>query len=125
MSVYKKLHVDVEAGSPLELGDRGKTGVGVHRYAADRRTKLWLLAHAINFEPVKLWFPGDPIPPEFFDADEFIAHNAAFERAIFRHKLTPLYGFPDIPLKKWRCNGARFDDGATGKARTALRGAEL
>ena len=108
MAKPSKLHVDIESGGILDLGGPGKPGVGVHRYAADPRTRIWCLSYALDNAPVKLWFPGDPVPAsEFAEADEAHAHNAAFERTILKHKLTPLYGFPEIPLEKWRCTMAR------------------
>jgi DNA polymerase len=36
----------------------------------------------------------------------FVAHNAAFERAIFKHILGPRYGWPEIELERWRCTMA-------------------
>ena len=61
--------------------------------------------------PVKLWRPGDPVPPEWFEAAAnpswaVCAHNDAFESAIEEHKLHPLYGFPIIPPERHRCTQA-------------------
>jgi DNA polymerase len=36
----------------------------------------------------------------------FVAHNAYFERKIWRAKMVPL-GFPDIPRERWKCTMAK------------------
>ena len=108
---------DYETRSPLDLRK-----VGAHKYAADPRTEVLCVAYAVDDGPVQLWLPGDPVPPEFFEAAAnpswaVCAHNDAFESAIEQHVLAPRYGFPIIPLERHRCTmamcaGAR----AAGKA---------
>ena len=85
--------------------------VGVHRYAADSRTTVLCCAYAVDNEPVKLWTPGDAIPPEFYEAAKnpnwlVVAHNAHFEMAIEQHILGPRFGWPLIPLEQQRCTMA-------------------
>ena len=41
---------------------------GTHRYAADPSTEVLCCAFAVDDEPVQLWIPGDPVPPEFIEA---------------------------------------------------------
>jgi DNA polymerase bacteriophage-type len=82
--------------------------VGAHRYAADSRTTVLCCAYAADNEPVKLWTPGDAIPPEFCEAANnpnwiAVAHNAAFEVAIEQHILGPRFGWPLIPIERQRC----------------------
>jgi DNA polymerase len=106
MATYFKVDVDVETGSVPNL-----KAAGHHRYATDPSTRVWLMAYRINDGAVKLWRCGDPVPGELIEAAadpacEWHAHNAQFERAIFREILTPA-GFPDIPLERWRCTMAR------------------
>src|SRR5262249_4649994 len=56
----------------------------------------------------KIWKPGDPLPSDLFAADEFVAHNFPFERAIWTHILTSRHDWPPIPpLSKQRCTMAR------------------
>ena len=38
--------------------------VGAARYAADPSTEVLWVAFAVDDGPVKLWRPGDPVPPE-------------------------------------------------------------
>ena len=100
------LHRDFETRGVLVLGK-----VGVHRYAADPRTEVLCCAYAVDNEPVQLWLPGDPVPPEFIEAANnpnwiVVAHNAAFEMAIEQHILGPRFGWPLIPIERQRCTMA-------------------
>ena len=66
---------------------------------------------AVDNQPVKLWWPGDPVPAEWFEAARnpnwtARAHNDPFESTIEEHKLHPLYGFPLIPPERHRCTMA-------------------
>ena len=85
--------------------------VGAHRYARDPRTEILCVAFAVDNEPVKLWLPGDAVPPEFIEAANnpnwiVVAHNAAFEREIEQHILGPRFGWPLIPIERQRCTMA-------------------
>lgn len=59
--------------------------------------------------------PRPPDPDDLFalvgDAELgdalFEAHNAMFERLIWRHVLVARYGFPDVPEDAWRCSAAK------------------
>ena len=103
----KPIVLDGETHSPLDLR---KTGAW--RYAAHPSTDVWCLGYAIDDQPVQIWLPGEPVPPAIIEAAAdpnyvFVAHNAGFERAIFKHILTrPHYGWPEIPIEKWRCTMA-------------------
>ena len=106
--------------------------VGVHRYADDLRTTVLCCAYAVDNEPVKLWTPGDAIPPEFYEAAKnpnwlVVAHNAHFEMAIEQHILGPRFGWPLIPLEQQRCTMAMalalITAGQTGCCRTRARAA--
>jgi DNA polymerase len=82
--------------------------VGAHRYAADPRTEVLCCAYAVDDGPVKLWTPGDAIPPEFVEAANnpnwlVVAHNAHFEMAIEQHILGPRFGWPLTPIERQRC----------------------
>jgi len=80
---------------------------GVSRYARDRLTEVLCVGYAVGNKPARIWNVGDPLPEDLFAAEEFAAHNMAFERAIWTHKLTPLHGFPPIPpLSRQRCTMA-------------------
>ena len=83
---------------------------GAIKYARDSSTGVWLFAYR-SADGAKLWFPGDPVPPEFIEAAtnpawRVIAHNAGFEFAILHHVLRPKHGFPDIPVARFDCTAA-------------------
>src|SRR5262245_34491270 len=88
-----------------DIETRGRAilkNVGADRYAADPSTEVLCVAYAVDHDPVQLWRPGDPVPPEFQQAAVdpswiVVAHNDAFESAIERHVLAPQYGWPLIP----------------------------
>ena len=102
-TVVHFLHRDYETRGVLDLRK-----VGAHRYAADPRTEVICCAFAGDDGPVKLWIPGDPIPPEFIAAANSpdwiaVAHNDAFETLIERHIMGPQYGWPLIPVECHQC----------------------
>lgn len=94
---------DFETASKADLKK-----VGTDNYARDPSTRVLMLALAVNEGAVRLWEPHkrSQIPQTLLDlvADPdviFIAHNAAFERAIFMHVL----GI-EIPPERWICTMA-------------------
>ena len=107
----RRVHVDFETRSTVNLK---KTGVTP--YAKHKTTDAWCMAYAIDDGPVKLWKMGDPFPADLpvpsggTDPDEddfvYVAHNAPFEIAIWRHVMHARHGWPLIPLKYWRCTMA-------------------
>jgi DNA polymerase bacteriophage-type len=101
-----KLHRDFETRSTVDL-----TKVGSHIYANHPTTEIICVSFAVDNQPVKLWWPGDPVPAEWFEAARnpnwtARAHNDPFESTIEEHKLHPLYGFPLIPPERHRCTMA-------------------
>jgi DNA polymerase len=100
------LHRDYESRSVLLLED-----VGAWRYAADPRTEVRCCSYCVDDQPVKLWTPADPVPPEFIEAAQnpdwlVNAHNAQFEIALEHFILTRRHGFPKFPLSRQRCTMA-------------------
>ena len=101
-----QLHLDVETRSSVELKFSG-----VYRYAQDESTDLWCVCFSTpdNPEP-RLWIPTDEVPDEIIEVVEgggtFHAWNANFERVIWKHILTPKYGWPEPDLTQWRCTMA-------------------
>lgn len=96
------LHIDFESRSTVDLK---KTGAYV--YAADPTTDMWCAAYAFGEGPIKVWTPGQPCPPEIAEhvmlGGTATAHNAAFERIIWKYILTPRYGWPEPETEQWRC----------------------
>jgi DNA polymerase len=102
-SPIRAVILDVETRSRIDLRK-----AGAWRYAADPSTDAWCAAYAIDDDPVELWIRGESVPAAILEcgADPdtvFVAHNAAFERAVLKLILTPRYGWPDISApEKWR-----------------------
>ncbi len=93
-----KLHLDFETRSTVDLK---KTGAYV--YAEHATTDVWCCCYALDDGPVQLWTPGDTMPEELREADLLVAHNAAFERIIWKYIMAPRYGWPEPELEDWRC----------------------
>jgi DNA polymerase len=94
--------IDFETRSPVILSD---TSVSI--YACFPTTGVWCAGWAYNDEPLQIWLPGDPVPDVFHTASTFVAHNVAFEINVWRHVLTPRYGWPEVPaFEHWVCTMA-------------------
>ncbi len=100
------LHCDVETRSAADLK---KTGA--YAYAADPTTGIWCMAYAFGDEPVRVWRPGESVPGDVVEhvmlGGVLMAHNANFERVIWRYILAPRYGFPEPAVTQWRCTMAQ------------------
>jgi DNA polymerase len=69
-----------------------------------------MLAWCIGLDPVQVWLPGDPLPPELLDAiteggGPVVSHGP-FDRIIWQARLVPL-GWPVVPLERWSDTSAR------------------
>lgn len=99
------LHGDFETRSACDLRKGGPWVYGEHW-----STSPLCFAFALADGPVKLWWPGMPVPPELVYTVEnnlpFIAHNAGFERAIMTTIMGPRYGWPIPKLENWACTAA-------------------
>jgi DNA polymerase len=94
--------IDFETASACDLKK-----AGAWRYAEDVTTEILCLGYVTdNGEPTVLkpddllakdeWFMQFVVNPEVM----FVAHNVAFEKAIWRNLMIPL-GWPDIPNDRW------------------------
>lgn len=94
------IHIDFETRSTVDLK---KTGV--YPYMAHESTDVWCAAYCVDDGPVKHWVPGDPVPEDILahKDGEFFAHNAAFERQVFKYIMGPRYGWPVPDVSQWRC----------------------
>ena len=125
MDVY--FHVDFETYSELDL-----TEVGAYKYAEHPSTEPLCLGYAQDDEKVEAWVPsqhGRKCPAIVKRAASegwyFVAHNAMFERSIWLYVMAKRYGWPNIPVHRWRCTAAmaaavgfpRSLDGATRRAK--------
>lgn len=94
--------IDFESASSCDLKKSG-----AWRYAEDPTTEILCLGWTDGEET---WVhPPDQlavkVEPLYSLAESpncvFIAHNVAFEKAIWRNILVPVYGWPDIPNERW------------------------
>lgn len=92
--------LDYETASGCDLKK-----AGADRYAEDPTTEILCLSYTIMDSPPRTWFPGQPRPADLARAlaDGYIvvAHNAGFEKAIWRCIQTRLFGWPAIPPEQW------------------------
>jgi DNA polymerase len=98
---------DLESRSVAKLG-KGKESVGTHAYAEHPTTEVLCVSFARGNGPVETWIPGQPIPEMVFAAAvdprcSWVAHNAAFERAILERILIPQHGWPTVPVDRHVC----------------------
>lgn len=97
----KYVVLDFETASSCDL-----KAAGAWRYAEDPTTEILCLAYQEAGREAGVWFPGDaplaPLIQLWLDEDfAFIAHNAAFEKAIWRRVMVPHFHWPDVPNARW------------------------
>ena len=126
----RKTTIDFEGRSCADLPK-----VGAWRYAEDESTEIICLAFKTGDEDTVAWIPpwvieefevelGYHTHPEtgrvylftddpsalwqaIEDGDIIEAHNAFFERALWRNIMTKKYAWPDIPDNSWMCSAAK------------------
>lgn len=102
-------HIDFETRSPTDLRKSG-----AYRYAEDPNTGTWCMSWRIGVDgPVNRWHPGDPDPQPLLNhvasGGTVVAHNAAFERAIWNRVVRVRYAphWPKLWLQQQDCTMAR------------------
>ena len=105
----KRIVADFETRSPVDI-----QVCGAYKYAEHPDTDVTMLAilDVDNPTDIRMWIgpnfrhlhPTEVADKELADivdnCDEFIAHNAPFERAIWKYIMCERYGFTDIPIHK-------------------------
>jgi DNA polymerase len=91
---------DLESRSAAMLG-KGKYAVGVRAYAGHPTTQVLCVSYALGNGPIETWVPGQLLSSTILAAaaDPFcswVAHHAAFERAMLEGILVPLHGWPMV-----------------------------
>lgn len=118
------LHLDVETFSPTPITH------GTHRYA--ELAELMLFQYALDDEVVSVWdmTAGEPMPDDLWallsdKTVEIVAHNATFERTVFRLVGSPIMREAAAQIDRWHCTMARAMahslPGALGKLCEILR----
>lgn len=109
------LHIDFETRSTVDL----KTA-GAHAYAEDASTDVWCMAWCLDDGPISVVTPKHyAAEPAGLDESTFyfltlvaegkctvVAHNAAFELAIWNRLMVPRYGWPKLDPRQVRCTMA-------------------
>jgi DNA polymerase bacteriophage-type len=112
------LHLDFETRSACNLKTRM-----IHNYAMDPSTDVLCVAWKVDSEATQLWYPKpiadiigiseaetirglNGLLTDMARADRVMAHNAEFERLIWKHVMVRKYHALDIPLRKWYCTAA-------------------
>src|SRR5690606_19061984 len=88
-------HGDFETRSVLDLKE-----VGLHNYVRHSTTDPWCFSWAIGDAEPELWTPGQEFPTALRrylgSGGAFVAHNAAFELAVWNQIMVPRYGWPAL-----------------------------
>lgn len=123
------IFLDFETRSLAELS--GKTGVGEWVYSLHPTTLVLCMAYSFSDDPgtVHIWAPWEndlpfirenlvvSLVPQWDDGLEemfrrirqgelLLAHNAAFERAIWQNVCVRRWGWPEVPIEQWVCSMA-------------------
>ena len=97
--------LDFETASACDLEKSGSW-----RYAEDPTTDILCLGYSLGSPFPCLWVPpyiDEALLALALDPDViFIAHNAGFEKAIWRRIMVEVYGYPDIPNSRWHDTAA-------------------
>lgn len=112
-----KLSIDFETRSRCDL-----LRWGIYNYALDESTDVICMAWKQDDQPAFIWYPpyfsrilkrsktDDVIWQSFLtaltNATIITAHNAQFERLIWKHVMQPRMAVPSISLPRWRCSAA-------------------
>lgn len=101
------LHIDFETYSFVDLKVRG-----LDAYSRDATTGVHCLGYAFGDEPVGLWHPAlgaldKRIIEHVKSGGEVVAHNAAFELAIWNNVCVHKYGWPELKVEQTRCTMAQ------------------
>lgn len=108
-----RLHLDFETKSELDVKE-----VGASVYARHPSTDILCIGYAVDDEPIEVLKNGEwedcieLVAERLYVLAEnpnvvFVAHNASFEQAVWRHIMVERYDFPEIPVQRWRCTAAK------------------
>lgn len=119
----ERLHIDFESRSLLDL-----TKVGTVLYSKHPSTYVWCFAWAFNAEKVRLWEPGQPIPPRVLEhinnGGTVSGFSVQFEYHMWNFVLTREH--PYLPLMTYQqldCTQARAVVMGLPRSLDALAGA--
>lgn len=98
------LHIDFETRSAVDLKE-----VGLDNYARHPTTDVWCMGWAVDDGPVHIWAPditGSDAALYAMTGATVVAHNAAFELAIWNEIMVKRYGWPELKPEQCECTMA-------------------
>lgn len=102
-------HLDFETFSELDIRK-----VGAHRYARHPSTEVLIACYLLpGMDEVEVWLPRQEAPPARLmswirQGGKVGAHNAAFERSVWRWALRRMHpSAPEIKDNQWVCTAAK------------------
>lgn len=102
-------HLDFETYSDLDIRK-----VGGHRYARHPSCEVLICAYLLpGMSEPAVWLPRQEAPPKRLvdwvrGGGKLGAHNASFERVVWRHALTRMHpGLPQVKDSQWVCTAAK------------------
>jgi DNA polymerase len=101
------LHIDFETRSELDLRK-----VGLWNYVRHPSTDVWCMAGAFGEYEPEMWTPGTGWVPTGVDTyvslgGRVVAHNAAFELAVWNEIMVKRYGWPPLRPEQTYCTMAQ------------------
>lgn len=75
-------------------------------YSPDGLANITIWGNALLYDPLRIERAGSLEQLVNDPKVLFVAHNAAFEKAIWRHIMVKQYGWPDLPNSRWHCSMA-------------------
>lgn len=105
------VHIDIESRSRCDLKAHG-----AYNYAMDPSTEILFISWAVEDEAPHLWDWRDPFPDtlrvifeDIADGGDYVfkAHNAAFERLMFKYVLTRQVGTPVLEIQCFYCTACQ------------------
>jgi DNA polymerase len=109
MTNSPRVHLDFEGASAADLRK-----VGLYKYAEHHSTRVWLFRYSFGNGLYFGWKPGDARPVGLLnhiaEGGTVVAHNAAFERRIWRllrERYPECADWPELKIKQMSCTMAR------------------
>lgn len=109
--MYKKLHIDFETRSKIDIKK-----CGLYKYIYDLSTDIYCLGYAFDDEKPNVWLPGETFPQEIIqhiiNKGAVYAFNAEFELLTWNEILVTLYSrfndcIPELDLDNVYCTAAQ------------------
>lgn len=101
-----RLILDFETRSSVDLND-----IGAWLYSRHSSTEVMAAGWSDGFIHEGQWKEGDPPPTDLFlairNSNVVVAHNSFFEACIFQNICVTRYGWPAVPIEKWRCSASK------------------